>query len=133
MKRIAGLAFFSFLVAAFGCTAAEPDATVKDIAPEQLLSSAPDGALILDVRTPKEYAEGHVPGAVNISHDRLAARLSELDSDKDRPIVVYCRSGKRAGMAATVLEKAGFRNLYHLEGDMLGWHAKGLPMEKMEK
>ena len=130
MKRFAGLVFFSFLVVAFGCTAAEPDAAVKNIAPEQLLSGAPGGALILDVRTPKEFADGHVPGAMNISHDQLASRLSELEDDKDRPIVLYCRSGKRAGMAAEVLKKAGFRKLYHLEGDMLGWHAKGLPMEK---
>ena len=130
MKRIAGLVFISFLFVTFGCTAAEPGTGVKDISQEQLLSKPPEGALILDVRTPGEYADGHVPKAVNISHDQLASRLSELDSDKDRPIVLYCRSGKRAGMAASVLKKAGFRNLYHLEGDMLGWHAKGLPTEK---
>ena len=52
--------------------------------------------VILDVRTPEEYAAGHVPGAINIPHDQVRARLAEIDSAKDQPIVVYCRSGRRA-------------------------------------
>jgi phage shock protein E len=85
--------------------------------------------VVLDVRTPKEFAEGHVPGAVNISHDELEGRLSELDADRDRDVVVYCHSGRRAGLALGMLEKAGFKRLYHLEGDYMGWTAAQRPVE----
>jgi len=87
-----------------------------------------DHLYVLDVRTPDEYAAGHVPGAVNISHEQLAARLAEVPRDKD--VVLYCRSGKRAGMAADVLRANGYTRLSHLEGDMLAWSANGRPIEK---
>jgi len=83
---------------------------------------------VLDVRTPEEFAAGHVPGAVNISHEQLAARLAEVPKDKD--VVLYCRSGKRAGMAADVLRANGYTRLSHLEGDMLAWSANGRPIAK---
>ena len=69
------------------------------------------------------------PGSTNIPHDELAARLEELESRSDRPIVVYCKSGKRAGMAANVLVDAGYANVQHLVGDMDGWRASGRPIE----
>ncbi|MGY3864873.1 rhodanese-like domain-containing protein [Aeromonas bivalvium] len=77
--------------------------------------------LLLDVRTPAEFAEGHIPGAINISHDQLRQRLVELGDDRRLPIVVYCRSGRRAILAQTELEKAGFGHVYHLSGDYPGW------------
>jgi rhodanese-related sulfurtransferase len=87
-----------------------------------------DHLFLLDVRTPEEFAEGHVPGAVNISHDQLAARLAEVPKDKD--VVLYCRSGRRAGMAADVLRANGYTSLSHLEGDMQAWVANGRPIAK---
>jgi phage shock protein E len=93
------------------------------------MASGDKATVVLDVRTPKEFAEGHVPGAVNISHDQLEGRLSELDDDRDRDVVVYCRSGHRAGIALDMLEKAGFKRLYHLEGDYMGWTAAQRPVE----
>jgi rhodanese-related sulfurtransferase len=93
------------------------------------MASADKTMVVLDVRTPKEFAEGHVPGAINISHDQLEGRLSELDADRDRDVVVYCRSGHRAGLALGTLEKAGFKRLYHLDGDYLGWTAAQRPVE----
>jgi rhodanese-related sulfurtransferase len=83
--------------------------------------------LLLDVRTPEEFAAGHVPGAVNIPHDQVSARLGEVPKDKD--VVLYCRSGHRASLAATVLAKAGYTHLSHLDGDMNGWVEKGRPVE----
>lgn len=77
--------------------------------------------LVLDVRRDDEFAEGHVPGAVHIPHDRLAARLGELAGAKDREVVVYCRSGRRAALALETLKNAGFRRLAHLQGDYPGW------------
>jgi phage shock protein E len=87
-----------------------------------------DHLFVLDVRTPQEYAEGHVPGAVNVPHDQLASRLAEVPKDKD--VVLYCKSGRRAGIAADVLAANGYTRLSHLEGDMSAWVEKGRPVAK---
>lgn len=127
---LAGLLAISLIVSltVIGCVAADA-AGVQELSPEELMSSPPADVLILDVRTSGEFGGGHVPGAVNIPHTELASRLSELGSELDRPLVVYCRSGKRAGLASSVLLDAGYTNVFHLEGDMLGWEAKGLATE----
>ena len=98
---------------------------------EQLLEQQAkhaDRLFVLDVRTPAEFAEGHVPGAVNIPHDQVAARIGEVPRDKD--VVLYCKSGRRAGLAADVLTANGYTRLKHLEGDMTAWAANGRPVEK---
>jgi rhodanese-related sulfurtransferase len=82
---------------------------------------------VLDVRTPDEFAAGYVPGAVNIPHDQLASRISEVP--KDREVVVYCRSGRRSEMAGQVLSERGYTKLEHLQGDMIGWQAAERPVE----
>ena len=108
-------------------------ADVVDIKPETLLerTAKHDSSLvILDVRTPEEFAQGHVPGAKNIPHDQLANRIAEIVSDKNKEIVLYCRSGRRAGMAADTLKENGFEKLLHLEGDMLKWTEANRPVEK---
>lgn len=121
-----GLLIALLLVA--GCSISE----MHDVAQEELLQriNAKDSGLILDVRTPAEYAEGHVPGAINIPHDQLSARISEVAGFRGKDVVVYCRSGKRAAIATDVLKQAGFSKLLHLQGDMSGWSEKGLPVEK---
>jgi phage shock protein E len=98
---------------------------------EQLLehqSQHPEHLFVLDVRTPEEFAEGHVPGAVNVPHDQIAARLDQVPKDKD--VVLYCRSGRRAGLAAELLAANGYTRLSHLEGDMPAWVERGRPVEK---
>ena len=94
----------------------------------QHLSRHPDHLFVLDVRTPQEYAEGHVPGAVNVPYDQLASRLADVPKDKD--VVLYCKSGRRAGIAADVLTANGYTRLSHLEGDMHAWVEKGRPVAK---
>lgn len=69
------------------------------------------GALLLDVRTPAEFALGHLDGAINISHDKIDARVGELGADKDRQIVVYCRTGRRADIVKARLEALGFTSV----------------------
>ncbi len=81
--------------------------------------------ILLDVRTPAEFAEGHIPGAVNIPVDSLHSRLSEVPSDL--PVVVYCRSGNRSATAAQILDRAGYDSVYDL-GGILAWTAQGLPV-----
>jgi phage shock protein E len=90
------------------------------------LSARADAPLILDVRSQAEYDAGHVPGAVLIPHDQLASRLSELD--RDRWVLVYCKSGRRAGLAEEVLVKNGF-DVRQMEGSWNRWSAEGRPVE----
>lgn len=92
---------------------------------EQLGSGDPP--LVLDVRTPEEFASGHIEGAVNIPHDQVDGRIAELSASRDREVVVYCERGGRAAKALDVLERSGFRQVRHLEGDMSGWRSKQLP------
>ncbi len=82
--------------------------------------------LLLDVRTPQEFASGHIPGAVNISLQTLEAHVSELPTD--RPIVIYCRSGNRSAAAGHLLLRRGFTQLYDL-GGIIAWQAQGLPIQ----
>lgn len=105
-------------------TATEDSWAATEIAPGELhtqLAADADAPLVLDVRRPDEFAAGHVPGAVNIPHDQIADRLAELEASKDRPIVAYCGSGRRAAIALAMLHEAGFTRLLHLTGDMPGW------------
>ncbi|HGG57887.1 MAG TPA: rhodanese-like domain-containing protein, partial [Nannocystis exedens] len=79
-----------------------------------------EGAVLLDVRTPEEFAEGHVDGAINIPHDQVDARAAEIDElqggDKAKPIVVYCRSGRRASIAKQSLMDGGRSQVTNLGG-----------------
>ena len=104
---------------------------VADVEPETLLKlmESETPPFILDVRTKKEFDSSHVPGAKNISHDELEDQLAAISDQKDRDVVVYCEAGVRAAYAANVLKKAGFKNVYHLSGDMAEWRAKNLPQE----
>ncbi|TNE38051.1 MAG: rhodanese-like domain-containing protein [Alphaproteobacteria bacterium] len=71
------------------------------------------GALLVDVRTQEEFDAGHIEGALLIPHDQVAARLAEFGEDTHRPVVVYCRSGHRAGLAQTTLEENGFTRVFN--------------------
>ena len=114
------------VLAAVSAPAEEP--VMAPVTQEDLLSraSGTDAPFVLDVRTHEEYVAGHVPGAVNIPHDQVAARIAEVP--KDRPVVLYCRSGRRAGMAAQELAERGYTRLGHLEGDMPAWIERGRPV-----
>lgn len=82
--------------------------------------------LFVDVREPQELSEelGYIEGSTNIPIGSLAARLSELDKDKDREIITVCRSGARAHTAAQIMTKAGFSKASVLSGGMIAWNAQ---------
>ena len=73
------------------------------------------GAVVVDVRTPKEYEAGHIPGARLVPFDQIAARAGELPP-KDQPVVLYCRTGRRTGLAAETLRSLGYTKVYDLQG-----------------
>lgn len=107
--------------------------SATDMSREQLQKERAAGtALVLvDVRSTDEFAAGHVPGAVNIPLDQVGSRVDEVRAlQKKGEVVLYCRSGRRTAQAAQTLESAGLTGLRHLEGDMQGWEAAGLPVEK---
>lgn len=83
---------------------------------------------VLDVRTPEEFAAGHVPGAVNIPLQEFGARFAEVP--KDRDVVLYCRSGARSANAEALLRREGYGRTEQLEGSMLAWLDAKLPVEK---
>jgi len=87
-----------------------------------------DAPVILDVRSPEEYAEGHIPGAINVPYDQIPANLDSLESFVSAEVVVYCRTGRRAGVAEKVLREAGFTRVLDLEGHMTSWNEAGLPV-----
>ncbi len=85
---------------------------------------------LIDVRSPSEFAQGHIKGAINIPYSEIDQHLAQLTSSDD--IVVYCRSGRRAAIAEQTLLDHGFKRVFHLEGDILDWQSKGLPLEQPE-
>ncbi len=100
----------------------------QDALLEQLRNG--ENPIILDVRTPREYQQGHVPGAVNLPYQQIGRRLAELQEFKDREVVVYCEVGPRSRVAQSMLQQAGFTDVRHLAGDMAGWRRARLPTSR---
>jgi rhodanese-related sulfurtransferase len=120
--------FSAVFLAARNSNAAD-NTMIAKISPQQYVSdfeNAPRPHLLLDVRTPEEFASGHIPGAVNIAVESLMSRLSEVP--QNQPVVVYCRSGNRSATAAQILSDAGYANIYDM-GAIFDWQAAGLPIE----
>ncbi|HEY9855100.1 MAG TPA: rhodanese-like domain-containing protein [Stenomitos sp.] len=87
----------------------------------------PQHPLIVDVREPAEYAAGHVPGALNVPLKTVAAWAGT--QPKDRPMYVICHSGRRSLKAATELASLGFTQVTNVQGGILAWQERGLPVE----
>ncbi|MDR1153230.1 MAG: rhodanese-like domain-containing protein [Bacteroidales bacterium] len=120
------LNFVYFVIAICFTTACRPFVTTSLEADlfEKTLGQTPDPQLI-DVRTPKEFTEGYLPGAslMDIKDANFDSQILALD--KNRPVFVYCRSGKRSLEAANILEKYKFKLVYNLEGGIIAWKDKG--------
>ena len=86
-----------------------------------------DGGTILDVRTPEEFAAGHIAGAINIPHDAIQARISEVPQSGS--VYVHCKMGGRAQKAAAVLDAAGYDVVCVASGGMHEWQERGFPTE----
>jgi rhodanese-related sulfurtransferase len=124
------LPFFLVLIAIACRAVAAGPAAIEPKALTERIAWADPALVVLDVRTPAEFAEGHVPGAINIPHTELAERIAELSGAREKDIVVYCRSGTRAEAALGDLGKAGFKRLYHLKGDFTRWTDEKRPVVK---
>ncbi len=85
---------------------------------------------VVDVRTPEEFAAGHLRDAKNIPLADLATRIGELEKSKARSVVVVCQTGARADKAVRRLAAAGFDDVVSLDGGLTAWQAAGLPVAK---
>ncbi len=88
-------------------------------------------AVFIDVGEPAEYASGHVTGSKNIPFGQIDARLKDLPSNKQTPVIVVCPSGARAGKAASLLRGKGYERAVPLERGLEGWRAAGMPVERV--
>ena len=79
-----------------------------------------EGYIILDARTQEEYDEGHIPGAIVISHEEIVEKAEEVLTDKNQLILVYCRSGRRSKIAAEALLELGYTNIKEF-GGIIDW------------
>jgi rhodanese-related sulfurtransferase len=103
----------------------------QNVSPQQLVNLVNrDGAIVVDVRDPKEFAAGHIVSAVNIPQSALAGRLTELAKYKDKPVAIVCKMGQHSGAAGTLLRKAGFQQVMRLSGGMMEWRNQNLPVVK---
>ena len=105
MKSTAALFSFAmvFTVACYSATTETGDSITPEV-----LSAIEHEALIVDVRTPEEFANGHYPGAINIPHETILELLNQLGVTADTSVILYCRSGNRSGQAEQVLQEKGF-------------------------
>lgn len=114
--------FLGILLAAIAGTGCK----VQDLSPADFETYIKDGNVqIVDVRTPAEFSDGHIDGAVNIDYKGKGFREKALDGlDKSRPVAVYCRSGRRSAAAARLLARGGFSTVVNLSGGILAWKGK---------
>ncbi len=134
------LAFFLSLASSPTVRAGEPKQAsaekttiTKDVTPDEaalLVTGKPAAALVLDVRTPDEFAEGHIPGATNVDFlgDDFEKQIAALPAD--RPLIVHCAAGNRSSKAVAKLAATGkFAQILHLKSGFNGWKAAGKPIE----
>ena len=86
---------------------------------KQIMNSE-EAYIILDVRTQEEYDQGHIPGAIVISHEEIAEKAEKVLTDKEQLILVYCRSGRRSKLAAEALVELGYTNIKEF-GGIIDW------------
>lgn len=116
----------SFLSRLFG----QSSANHPVIQPQEYKTRFLDGKqphTLVDVRTAEEYRDGYIPGAINISVQELGSKLNKIP--KDKPVIVYCRSGSRSSHAAQSLIAAGYSEVYDL-GGLFEWSRQGLPLKR---
>jgi rhodanese-related sulfurtransferase len=125
MKKVIAMLTSVLLLA--GCASGATGVTnmnVEDFSKK----TAESGVVILDVRTPGEFMTGHIQDAQNIDFESGSFESQIESLDKNGTYSVYCRSGNRSGQAVKVMQDAGFKNIYNLNGGVIDWANSGLPL-----
>ena len=109
----------------FNCKAQNDDIVTK-MTPEELvvLLKANKEIKLIDVRTPEEYGAGHISRAENINFFSKNFSKSLAELDKEEPLIIYCKSGRRSGKSIVTFKELGFTKIYELEGGVLNWKSK---------
>lgn len=125
LRLLALVALTAVTVAACGSTAVQ---TVTAGEAADLLADPPPDLVVLDVRTPAEFAQGHLEGAVLVDYNApdFAERVGQLD--RDVPYLLYCRTGNRSAGAREVMADLGFTEIYEMGGGIVSWAEAGLPI-----
>lgn len=132
MKRrdiaVLALVASAFAAACGSAEASEPGVRLVDVTEANELLAAGD-RIVIDVRTPQEYAEGRLAGArmIDIQSPTFADEIKELDPDAS--YLVYCRTANRSAGARRLMTELGFRDVADIEGGVVAWSAAGLPLE----
>ncbi|MFO7714184.1 rhodanese-like domain-containing protein [Desulfosarcina sp.] len=120
-------------ISASACMASTDRAAMQTISPRQfkaLLDQHRDNpdVVLLDIRTPREFADGHIQGALLLDYyaSDFVERLKALD--KDKTYLIYCRSGNRSGRSLAIFEKLRFPRAYHLDRGVIGWSRENYPL-----
>ena len=131
-RRVLIAALFGLVITLPAIGDSKPPGEAESITPSQLKAQRDSGKapVVIDVRTPEEFAAGHIPGAVNIPYDVVATRVSEIDAPNG--VALYCMVGPRARKGETALLRAGYASVLHLEGGLAAWQEAGLPVESAE-
>lgn len=126
-----------------GCTVSEiettnqeiPTQVIEDITPQEAFTLIQNNQnnpnfVIIDVRTPEEFAEGHIENAINLDYysETFRDELNELD--KDKTYLIYCRSGNRSGSALNIMAELNFLGVHNILGGISRWKTGGLPTTK---
>lgn len=110
LKRLLALSLVSFMA----LTACSGKAQLMK--GDALLAEQKKGALVIDVRSDKEYKEGHIKDAKNVNVDTIEKEIEKVEPNKDKKIILYCNTGKKSGKATEKLKKLGYKNVSNAEG-----------------
>ena len=109
-----------------------PTQITENITPQEAFTLIQDNQdnpdfVILDVRTPEEFADGHIENAINLDYYSETFRDELNKLDKNKKYLIYCRSGNRSGKTLNIMERLNFREVYNMLGGIIQWEAEGLP------
>lgn len=112
-----------------------PTQTIEDVTTEEAFNLIQENKsnpnfIIVDVRTPQEFAEGHIENAINIDFRSDAFKDEIGNLDRTRKYLLYCRSGNRSRGALSVMTELGFKEVYHLSAGIIGWAKAEYPVTK---
>ena len=124
MKKVIALLGSVLLLAGCSSSSSAVDLSVSEFSSKV----AEAGIITLDVRTPGEFNEGHIAGAILVDFQSGNFESEIATLDKSKTYAVYCRSGSRSGQAVKIMSDAGFTNLYNLNGGVIDWANAGLPL-----
>lgn len=126
MKKL--IASFAAIILLAGCSSTGSASTANMNVSEFSQKITEPEVTILDVRTPEEFASGHIEGAINVDFNsgNFANEITRLNPSET--YAIYCRSGSRSGQAASIMHKAGFHDVSNLNGGVIDWANAGLPL-----